>query len=182
MQYFDNDSVYPRSFRVNLGLAPATQSAGRRGPLEALPGVPARVDHRAMERERGDPHEVDGEERALPSPAGNARSRPTRSASASPVIGVPEEPGRGAATAAYACLRKRAASSISAKAGLYFGPAFDAGGRAQDQAGVRTSGPPGRRTKVSSALAPGRDGFQAKAWPGRISSRVSGDATTSREA
>jgi hypothetical protein len=47
---------------------------------------------------------------------------------------------------------------------------------------VTTSGPELVRTKVSSALAPVTEGFQAKAWPTRICSAVSGLATTTLDA
>src|SRR5215211_1728800 len=47
---------------------------------------------------------------------------------------------------------------------------------------VNISGPSDLSTKVSSALAPSSEGFQAKAWPSRISCCVPGVAMTSREA
>ncbi|MDF2703209.1 MAG: hypothetical protein K0S10_2155, partial [Rubrobacteraceae bacterium] len=47
---------------------------------------------------------------------------------------------------------------------------------------VRISGPSPVSTKVSSAFTARSEGFQAKDWPRAISCRVSGVATTSREA
>src|SRR5918995_3851139 len=47
---------------------------------------------------------------------------------------------------------------------------------------AKISGPSGPRTKVSSALAPSSEGFQAKAWPSLISCCVPGVAMTSRDA
>lgn len=48
--------------------------------------------------------------------------------------------------------------------------------------GQITSGPRSVRIKVSSAFAPVMEGFQAKAWPGRISREVSPFTITSRAA